>query len=196
MVDLPNPADVTALVSLLAPGLVILGVRSRFTSATSSEVKDKVLAYAVTSTAYIAAVSPLFNVQDGFKVAPWIWASTQYFLLPLVIGIAAAYIHQWNWLYRVAKRLKLRVSHHMPAAWDYAFERMSSSTYVLVKLTDGTQFAGLMGKRSFASSAEQERDLLIEKVFEVPKDGSPWKPVEPVRAVLLCGKDIKTVEIF
>lgn len=196
MADLPSAADVTALVSLLAPGLVILGVRSRFTTANTPEIKDKVIAYAIASTAYIAAISPLFHVKGGIDLPSWLWSFLQYFAVPLCIGIAAAYVHQWNWLYRAAKRARLRVTHHMPAAWDYAFERMRKGTYVLVQLSDGTQFAGLMGPESFASSAREERDLLIEQVWKVGKDGKEWTPVTPDRSVLLCGKDIRYVEIF
>jgi hypothetical protein len=194
--DLPSATDVTALVSLLAPGLVILGVRSRFTTASTPEIKDKVIAYAVASTAYIAAISPLFRVEGGIGLPSWLWSFLQYFAIPLCIGVAAAYVHQWNWLYRAAKRARLRVSHHMPAAWDYAFERMNKGTYVLVRLTDGTQFAGLMGPESFASSAREERDLLIEEVWKVEKGGKAWTPLFPSRSVLLCGKDIRFIEIF
>ncbi|MFN3677770.1 MAG: DUF6338 family protein [Sphingomonas pseudosanguinis] len=196
MADLPSAGDVTALVSLLAPGLVILGVRSRFTTANAPDIKDKVIAYAVASTAYVAAVSPLFHVNGGISLPTWLWSFLQYFLVPLCIGVAAAYIHQWNWMYRLAKCVRLRVTHHMPAAWDYAFERMHKGTYVLVRLTDGTQFAGLMGPESFASSAREERDLLIEQVWKVGKDGKEWTPVTPTRSVLLCGKDIRFIEIF
>ncbi len=196
LADLPSAGDVTALVSLLAPGLVILGVRSRFTTANAPDIKDKVIAYAVASTAYVAAVSPLFHVNGGISLPTWLWSFLQYFLVPLCIGVAAAYIHQWNWMYRLAKCVRLRVTHHMPAAWDYAFERMHKGTYVLVRLTDGTQFAGLMGPESFASSAREERDLLIEQVWKVGKDGKEWTPVTPTRSVLLCGKDIRFIEIF
>jgi hypothetical protein len=83
----------------------------------------------------------------------------------------------------------------MPAAWDYAFSRIVQGTYVLVKLRDGTLYAGLMGKQSFASTATEERDLYLEEVWHIPENG-PWTRTEPKRSVLLCGRDITWVEIF
>jgi hypothetical protein len=104
-------------------------------------------------------------------------------------------LDQSNLFYKAARKLKLRTTHHIPAAWDYAFSQIVKGTFVLARLADGTRYAGIMGKGSFASSATAERDLYIEEVWVIKKDG-PWTPMEPKRSVLLCGKDIKWVEIF
>jgi hypothetical protein len=53
-----------------------------------------------------------------------------------------------------------------------------------------------MGRSSFASSSTSERDLYLEEVWEMHGANKPWTRLEPVRGVLLCGKDIQRVEIF
>lgn len=195
MAELPTASEVANLASLLAPGLIILSIRSRFVSATIPDIKDKIVAYAVVSAAYVAATNPLFNVSWGVPLPDWLWRFQQFFALPVLLGLMAAYVHQLELSYWVARKIRLRLFHHMPAAWDFAFSKILKGTYVLVRLNDGTQVAGKMGRRSFASSAREERDLLIEEIWRVKDEGS-WELVEPRRAMLLCGRDIKLVEIF
>ena len=121
-------------------------------------------------------------------------SSAQYFLLPCFVAIAVVWFDQTEWLYRWSAKAGLRLSHHIPAAWDYAFSRVTKGTFVLVKLNDETLYAGKMANNSFASSRTDERDLYLEEVWNM--DTAPWTPVQPKRAVLLCGKDIRWVEIF
>ena len=195
MADLPTPSQITELAGLLAPGMIILGVLSRFSSTRTTDLKDKVVAYGVASVAYTAAVSPLFHVDQGMPLPAWAWSSLQFFVIPLAVGLGAAYVWERDWLYKAAERIGLRLAHHTPTAWDHAFRNMRQGSYVIVKLHDGTQFAGLMGRQSFASTNPEERDLLIEQVWRIPDDG-PWERVEPLRSALICGKDIQSVEIF
>ena len=195
MINLPEATEVTRVAGLLAPGLIILGIRSRFKKGPPKELKDSAIAYTVASAAYYAAAYPLFHANNGLEIYPWLWQLLQYFLFPAFIGLVIVFADQSDWFYSWARKFKLRFSHHIPAAWDYAFSNLVQGTFVLVKLRDGTQYAGVMGRGSFASSASEERDLFIEEVWSVPNHG-PWQVVEPRRSVLLCGSDIKWVEIF
>lgn len=191
MAELPSSSEIARLAAVLAPGIVILGIRSRFREGPPVELKDSLVAYAVTSAAYYAVAFPLFHADGGLILWAWLWRLLQFFALPVLIGFGVVAFDQRGWLYKIAKRLNLRLTHHIPAAWDYAFSSLRTGTYVLVKLTDGTQYAGKMGKQSF----EAERDLYIEEVWSVPEQGS-WTIVQPKRSVLLCGKDIRWVEVF
>ena len=195
LTDLPSAADITRLAGLLAPGFVILAIRGRFKDGAVPSLKDQVLGYAVASTAYYAAAYPIFHAQNGIEVWPWAWQLLQYFILPCLVAIVVVYFDQSEAFYKLCKKAGLRLTHHIPAAWDYAFSKIVKGTYVLVKLSDGTLYAGVMGKNSFASTAATERDLYLEEVWSVEEKGT-WKAVEPRRSVLLCSKDIRWVEIF
>lgn len=195
MPELPNASEIMRLVGLLAPGLIILAIRGRFKGGAVPSFQDQVIAYAVTSAAYYAAAFPIFHAHNGVQIWEWAWQLLQYFALPCLVGMLVVFIDQSELFYRICKRLRLRLTHHMPAAWDYAFSRMIQGTYVLVKLRDGTLYAGLMGKHSFASTATEERDLYLEEVWSI-EDKGPWKRTTPKRSVLLCGRDITWVEIF
>lgn len=194
MSDLPTAAELTGLASMLAPGLIIIGLRTRFQNGSLPDLKDQIIGYAVASTAYYAAATPLFGVSRGIALPPWAWQSCQYFLLPCLIGFAVARFDRTEWLYRACARSGLRLSYHIPAAWDYAFTKLTKGAFVLVRLTDGTLYAGKLASRSFASSSADERDLYLEEVWDA--EAVPWTQVTPRRGVLLCGKDIKWIEIF
>lgn len=181
---------------LLVPGLLILGIRARFREGAIPDLKDKLVSYAVASTVYYAVVAPVFYVPRGVGLSAWAWDALHYFVVPCAAGILIVLFDQTEYLYRLADRLGLRLAHHIPAAWDYAFSRMDRGTFVWVRLNSGTEYAGKMGRSSFASSSTAERDLYLEEVWEMHGAGRPWTLMKPVRGVLLCGKDIQRVEIF
>jgi hypothetical protein len=192
---LPEPSNIRELISLLAPGFILLWMRSRVFAGPTPSIQERLISYALASGGYFAAVSPLFFVSSGQPLPSWLWNLLHYFGVPLVIGVLIAHAEQWGWQYKVADWLGLKFSHHIPAAWDFTFSRVNASTFVLVTMGDGSQIAGLMSDASFASSSRDERDLLLEEVFVVTEKG-PWKPAEPSRSILICGKDIRVIEIF
>ena len=54
----------------------------------------------------------------------------------------------------------------MPTAWDWKFGD-TSAQWVLVTLNDDTKFAGYLGLRSFISSDPGERDIYIERIYDL-----------------------------
>jgi hypothetical protein len=196
MADLPSTSQIIDLVNLLAPGLIIASIRTRAITGSLPDLKDRLTAYAVISVGYLAAVSPFFHVEGGIRLIGWLWSILHFFFVPVVLGLVLAYVHQHQLAYRVASIIGLRLAHHLPSSWDYRFESLPASTFLLVTLSDGTQVAGKWAHGSFASSSREERDLLLAEVWEVPSDGSAWKQVQPLRSVLICGKDVRLVEFF
>jgi hypothetical protein len=169
---------------------------NRAASGAPPNLKDSLLAYGLYSTGYFAAISPLFHIEWGLQIDGWLWKLLLYFLIPVIIGIILAYSYQHKILYRLADMAKLRLAHHLSAAWDYGFEDLPSSTYLLVTLQDGSRIAGRWAKGSFAASSKDERDLLIAEMWKPGDEGDPWTRLMPIRSVLVCGKDIKSIELF
>lgn len=195
MADLPDPEDIAKLVTALAPGLLILGIRSSVRREPPKPLAENALVYAAVSAAYYALAIPIFRWSGGVDIQLQLWQVLHYFLLPCLIGLLAAYEAQGNWLFRIARHFRLNLTHPVPAAWDYAFGELREGTFLLVTLNGGDTVAGLMGKMSFASSSKEERDLLLEEIWVVDPQGV-WAQLTPKRSILLCGKDIKHVEIF
>lgn len=193
--DLPKADELKSLVSLLAPGLIILWFRQRVTAGPAPKLEERALAYACVSSIYYAAAHPVLQ----YWGPKWHWNPTftifvEYLALPVAIGIAVAVTANRAWTSRLWGAIGLQPVHHIPTAWDYVFSDLDSGQFILVTLTDGSQIAGLFGSGSFASSNEGERDLLIASVWEIAKDG--WTEPTEKRSILLCGKDIKAVEFI
>lgn len=194
--DAFDAENLKALLAALAPGLIILGIRQCFVAGPTPSFQDRALAYAGISAVYYAISTPIIAyLQDQFGLLPWFGDALEYLIMPILVGGVLAVSVSQDWIVGLLWRFGLRPVHHIPAAWDYAFSRLRGETYVIVTLTDGAQVAGHYGQGSFASSNEHERDLLIEDVWNVNEDG-PWtRPAIP-RSVLLCGRDIRSVELL
>ena len=147
------------------------------------------------SVAYLAGAYPLFHVRDGVLLPEWLWTLSLDVLLPILLGIGLAFAHQKRLIYRLADLIGLKLFHHIPCAWDYTFENFAPGSFVIVRLKDGTQISGLLGEKSFISSTRDERDLLMEAVWNIDTSGN-WTEAIPPRSILLCGGDIRWIEIL
>ncbi len=190
-----DPDKLKTLASILAPGLIILTIRASVQVGPKPDLKDRLLHYAALSSIYYAAAWPVFHWPGGVILPLTLWTLLQYVVAPTVLGVLLAYEINGQWLRRLASRLGLDLVHPVPTAWDFAFSRMRQGTFVLVTLNNDSQIAGLLGGASFASSSREERDLLVERVWEIDGLGA-WSELLPARSILLCGKDIRHVEIF
>ena len=193
--ELPSAEEIKGLVSLLAPGLIIQALATRVRSGSVPELKDRLITYGVVSAAYYAVATPLFTWRNGVILDPWLLSLLEYAIAPAAVAIAYAYVVQYELDYKAAEKIGLHLAHHIPAAWDYTFEGIRRAVFLLVTLNDGTEVAGLYAGASFASSNKDERDLLLQELWDV-EEGGGWKRSEPVRSVLLSGKDIRYIEIY
>lgn len=194
MADIPTAAEITKLTGLLAPGIVILWVRSRFRDTVPPTLSDKVTSYAVVSIAYSAASYPVFHAGIGPALPSWLWQLLLYFAVPLIVGVALVFFDQSERFYALTERMGLRPVHHTPTAWDYTFRKREPS-FALVHLNDGSEIAGAWIDGSFASSTSGDRDVYLAQMFQVGDDGN-WDEVVPPRSILICGGSIRMVEFI
>jgi hypothetical protein len=193
--DLPTAADLKAVVATLAPGIIILGARQSFMAAPAPKLEDRLISYAYTSILYYAAANVVIGSIDLSAVQPWAVSFSEYIAIPAVIGATlgvAVRIDALDWLWRI---IRIRPIHHAPTAWDWQFSRINKGTFVLVTLKDGSQVAGVYGDGAFSSSKGGERDLFLSSVYDMGTGGT-WAEMSPPRSILLCGRDIKTIEFF
>lgn len=191
-----NVENLKALIAALAPGLIILGIRQRFIAAPQPSFQDRALAYAGVSAIYYAVAHPVIGFcENELRLAFWAGDALEYVVLPIIVGLILGFTSANDVIDGALRRFGLAPIHQIPAAWDYAFSRLRGNTFVLVTLTDGSQVAGFFGRQSFASSSDNERDLLIEDVWTV-NDTGPWTKPDTAKSILLCGKDIRFVEFI
>jgi hypothetical protein len=175
--------------------MVILGIRERFVAAPPPSIQERAISYAAVSAVYFAVATPLVAVAEArWGVVPWVAVAFENVVVPALIGGVAAFNAVHDWSTKAWAKLGIQPVHPAPTAWDYAFSRLPAGTFILVTLTDGSQVAGMYARSSFASSSSAERDILIEDVWTVGK--GPWTRPDPQRSILLCGKNIQSIELL
>ena len=66
--------------------------------------------------------------------------------------------------------------------------------WVLVTLKDGTRFAGFCGSESFMSSDPTERDIYIQRIYDID-DENKWSP-RGDNGVLIAAGEVQTIEFW
>jgi hypothetical protein len=112
---------------------------------------------------------------------------------PMFFGCAAGCDARFGWSRRTLSRLGINLVHVMPTAWDWKFSD-AAPQWVLVTLKDGKRFAGFFGGASFASSDQAERDIYIQKIYDIG-DENKWIDCGEKSALIMPG-EVQTVEFF
>jgi hypothetical protein len=195
MGDLGDPSKIPALLALLAPGFIILWVRSRVVEGPTVEFSQQLFHFALVSAAYYGLVGPLFHVSRGWALPAWVWSILFHFAVPMTLAYGVALITKTGLEYTITEWLRIRFLNRIPTAWDYRFGQVDEATFVLATLKDGTGIAGRLAFGSYAASAKDGRDLYIAEIWELPDEkGEDWIPVAPRRGALICGDEIRFIE--
>jgi Family of unknown function (DUF6338) len=195
MGDLGDPSKIPALLALLAPGFIILWVRSRVVEGPTVEFSQQLFHFALVSAAYYGLIGPLFHVSRGLALPAWAWSILFYFAVPAALAYGIGLITKRGLEYAITERLGIRFLNRIPTAWDYRFGEVDEATFVLATLKDGTTIGGRMAFGSYAASAKDGRDLYIAEIWRLPDtEGGDWIPVMPRRGALICGDEIRYVE--
>ena len=193
MPDLKSLDDLYLIVGFLVPGLVVLSVRSQFVTGRSPPHSEALLSYLAVSVIYYALALPfvdsIHKSGDG-KALAW-FALT--IVGPAALGLLLGINIQKNLFRRVLQGCRLNPVHGMPTAWDWKFGGMTDQ-WVLITLKDGTRFGGFCGSESFMSSDPTERDIYIQRIYDI-NDEKNWSP-RGENGVLIAAGEIKTIEFW
>jgi hypothetical protein len=179
------------------PGMVFLYVRAQFLDGRLPNFSDGVIVYVVLSLIYHATwftCDPkiyAFTLLDAKILQRLIWVGV-IFIVPAALGLLSATNIRYRWIATLFKKIGLTIIHPVPTAWDWKFSCIKEC-WVLVTLKNETKWRGVLGENSFISSSAQERDIFIEKVFTVDKNGN-W--VERTSGVLITHDQIETIEFW
>lgn len=194
MIDMKSPEAIQTILAFVVPGLVLMFFRSQFLTGRGQKHSDALLSYFVISVIYLAATLPAFQWlsqnETGWSTAGWIGLV---FGLPALIGCLFGLAARKEVTRRLLRRLRIHPVHPIAAAWDWKFGDMSG-VYVLVTIKDGGCIAGYCGDASFISSDPSERDLYLEKVYEIDEGGT-WQDAGK-RSMLIKADEVRFVEFI
>lgn len=141
---------------------------------------------------YLVLASEFFEKSAIFTGIAWL---IMILVSPLVLGFTTGLLSQKELFRRVFARMGLSSIHGIPTAWDYKFSKTRKSVWIQVTLKDDKKIRGLYGRQSFASSVAEERDLYLQQVLRVSKDGK-WERLKRSDGVLIKGNEIKYIEFI
>ena len=195
---LKAPENLSVILFLIVPGIVIVYVRSRFISGRTPSHAENVLGYLVLSLLYYSIILPGIEPALGVD-EPWVARAAVWIVLTLVgpafFGLLLGFWAQKNWGIRIANKIGLGTIHVIPAAWDWRFSKMPrGGMFVMVTLTSGERVAGLFGTRSFASSDAAEPDLHLEEEYDV--DDDKWEARPAKVGILIPVKEVRYIEFW
>jgi hypothetical protein len=179
----------------VVPGYIISSFRAHFITGQRLDGPDYLVrlltlsALNFTLSGWAIYLALAWDTEPVTRTFVWLFVLA---VSPVLIGIVSGLGSKQEWLRRVYSRFGLSPLHIIPTSWEYKFSNLTESL-VLVVLKDGTMFAGYWGGKSFASSRPEERDLLIEQVYEIQKDG-PWTPTN--KSVFIGSGEIRTIEFI
>lgn len=192
-----SSADALSAAALTAPGAIFLYTREQFLTGRTPGAKDGLTTYFLVSVIFHSLSAFLFGsyyiefLDDPINNRVLMLFSI---LVPTCMGIYSGIMGGQGYFSDLLHFLFGANSvHPIGSAWDWHFSR-GKEGWVIVSLKNGTQWGGLYGRRSFASSEVEERDLLIEKVYVLDCNGGFLKEKES--SVLICKDEIVSIEIW
>lgn len=149
-------------ISILAPGFLIVCVRSYFVTGRVSSISSATLEYLMVSCIYFAASIPILLWFGSFE-----WYVLEAFLLivPILLGVLLGGMTQWEWPGKVWTFLSLNPVTAHPTGWDRAFGGLKGSVWVIVTMKDHGPIHGLFSTESNASTMLEKRDIYIEEMW-------------------------------
>lgn len=177
------------------PGIIILYFRAQFLTGRLPPAAEGIVAYLVVSVVFHAVLFPIAQPYYAIEVDS-LWHATLWFayvlLCPALAGTLLGLSVQQGWTRKILVKAKLKTVHSIASAWDWRFSNCQDC-FVLAVMKDGTKWAGYIGEQSFMSSIPTERDIFIEKVYEIDS-GDIWNPRES--GVWLAHGEIQSIEFW
>lgn len=191
-----TPQTLSYFLIFAVPGVVALYVRAQFLTGRMPPVGEGLLAYVTLSLVYHALAYPIAYPLYRADISS-IWNKVGWFALlfavPGLLGLVLGLNIRKGWTKRLLNRWKIHTVHPINCAWDWHFGQCEEG-WVLAVLKDGTKWAGYMGVSSFMSSDASERDIFIERVYELGGEGKPWIP--RVSSVWIAHGELQSLEFW
>jgi len=188
--DFPTIDEAHQAIASMAPGFLILFLRSQFISGRLPTFKEGAFYYVVMSAIYYSLAFPIYRY---IGIENSLSSIAYYFFGPIIVGIALGIGYQKQIIRSLAQRVGLVTVHSAPSAWDFLFQETLSRpwTWVVITTKDNEKLYGLFGGGSFASSSEENRDIFIEKLAD-----SNFTLLDQDHGLWIKEADIKFLEII
>lgn len=184
------------ILGFIIPGFIVLFIRSQFVTGRSLSHSSALLTYLTVSVVYYALVLPVIDLAPSIQQSSHGKALAWFALIlagPAILGLLLGVNIQTDAFRRFLRWCGLNPVHVIPTAWDWKFGGMPEQ-WVLVTLRDGTRFAGFCGSDSFMSSDPEERDIYVERIYDIEEDDR-WVP-RGEKGLPVAASEVRTIEFW
>ena len=196
MTDIDSINKLGLLLVFIVPGLVAAYSRSQFLTGRQPRQAEAAVNYLVLTVVYYGITFPFARYVFTLDIQSW-WQSTMWIVLiligPVAFGTLLGIMAATAQVKKLLSKFGLISVHPMPTAWDYIFGK-GTEHYVLVVLKDKTKFAGVYSGNSFSSSEPTERDIYVERLFNIGK-GNRWS-IAADKSVWINSSEIQSIEFW
>lgn len=192
MIDLKSPEALRVVLYFIVPGLITVFFRAQFLTGRMQKHSDAILTYFSISIIYWSALTVVGITPSVVASSAWMYLVFT-LLLPAVLGCVLGLNARLDVVRNLLRKARLNPVHPTATAWDWKLSR-TGPCHVLITMTEGEMVAGAYDQYSFSSSDPAERDIFLEKVFEVSKDGT-WQEI-PGKEILIRASEIRYIEFL
>jgi hypothetical protein len=189
-----EPDKLILFLGLFIPGFVSIKVYELIIATKKRNFKDSLLEAVGFSVLNFAALSWLFLLlgSPGFsKNHPILFSLLViaiFFIFPALWPIIFVRVSKW-------KRLSKYIISPISMPWDFVFSKRKSA-WIIVHLKDGRRVGGKYSTHSRASAYPNQRQLYLEELWLLNKNGSFNKPVERSSGAIIIEDEISIIEFF
>lgn len=111
-----------------------------------------------------------------------------------ILGIIIGIFKSKELIRIIFNKLHLNIKSPIPTAWDFFFSHQGSM-FVIITLQDDSKIYGLYGENSFTSTEPDERDIYLEKIYDIDEQNN-WVENEYSLGIHILQNQIKTIEFL
>ncbi len=181
----------------VVPGLIITWIRSQFLAGRVASHSTTLLFYLAVSFIYNAFAYPFIRcfmpgLMPDFQFNIYAWFVI-IIVIPAFLGFFLGCEARNVWIYKLLRFFRLNPIHPIETTWDWKFRNITDGgEWIVVTLKTGTKIGGWFGEKSFYSTSSNERDLYIERIYNIKED--LWEPMDT--GVLIFAREIRDVQFF
>ena len=182
----------------VVPGLIITWIRSQFLTGRITSHSSTLLFYVAVCFIYNVFAYPFIRcfmpgLMPDFQFNIYAWFVI-IIVIPAFLGFFLGCEARNVWIYKLLRFFRLNPIHPIETSWDWKFREIpAGGEWIVVTLKTRTKkIVGKFSDNSFYSTSPNERDLYIERVYDIEKD--PWEPMNT--GVLIPAREIRDVQFF
>lgn len=190
-------AVLMAIVFLL-PGFIILSIkRSLYPNREVSTLDSLYSCLGMSLLVFVSLIwllpelKKLYRSNDFINLIIWLFIAEA--VASIFWTLIILFVEEKQLIYKAACRLGLNPAAPEPDAWTYQFSKRKSC-YLMVHLKDNTVIYGWYGENSFVSTTPGNKDMFIEKVYNV--DPEKWKEIKDLSGVYINADEIAFIEFM